>query len=438
MRSKRWLMMWLACAASSASCRGEDPPKAFSVPPGVLVAHALGGIGGYPYTNSLEAFECNYARGFRWFEVDLALTSDGELVCFHPGNESLAGLPKPIGQLTMAELVGKRYAGRYPLRRFAELLSATEAAGDVVLVTDTKTWSAPMLETFQRAALAAAPRRTRFALQSYGEQDIANVKAVAAAVHGEVLLTLYMSGADDEQVEQLVKAHGVMAVVADMRRFTPWLADRLHHLGVPVLVHTINDHRDVARLARAGADGFYTDDYRPYATGAPASATMADCAYAGDLAIDAAEWLERDLLRPGDYLLSGCAKRTFNGVELHGCGSEAAVTGPNLAVPPGRALHVELDIEADADGSELWLTLIEKNRPQPARPREGIRLAPGERRVFTYDMALPAGSPGIEARLGLSSPSDRALVFRLNISHRELRAAAGVVAYTSSAPPSSP
>lgn len=44
------------------------------------IAHAMGGIDGEAYTNSMEAFKENYARGHRLFEVDLHFTSDGKLV----------------------------------------------------------------------------------------------------------------------------------------------------------------------------------------------------------------------------------------------------------------------------------------------------------------------------------------------------------------------
>jgi len=46
-------------------------------------AHALGRIDGYDYTNSKEAFEQSYAAGYRVFEVDVELTTDGVPVCMH-------------------------------------------------------------------------------------------------------------------------------------------------------------------------------------------------------------------------------------------------------------------------------------------------------------------------------------------------------------------
>jgi glycerophosphoryl diester phosphodiesterase len=49
----------------------------------ITIAHALGGVDEKSYLNSKEAFELNYSKGFRFFETDVALTTDGIVVCDH-------------------------------------------------------------------------------------------------------------------------------------------------------------------------------------------------------------------------------------------------------------------------------------------------------------------------------------------------------------------
>ena len=51
------------------------------------VAHALGGVNGKTYTNSKEAIENALAKGFRFFEADVNLTSDDKLVLVHGWDE---------------------------------------------------------------------------------------------------------------------------------------------------------------------------------------------------------------------------------------------------------------------------------------------------------------------------------------------------------------
>ena len=48
-----------------------------------LIAHAGGGINNTIYTNSREALDYNYSKGFRFFELDFDWTEDGELVLIH-------------------------------------------------------------------------------------------------------------------------------------------------------------------------------------------------------------------------------------------------------------------------------------------------------------------------------------------------------------------
>ena len=52
-----------------------------------LIAHAGGSINNYIYTDSLEALNYNYKKGFRYFELDIRVTSDGVFVAVHDWDE---------------------------------------------------------------------------------------------------------------------------------------------------------------------------------------------------------------------------------------------------------------------------------------------------------------------------------------------------------------
>ncbi len=47
------------------------------------IAHAGGIIDGFTYTNSMEALDLSYSKGFRLFELDILKSSDGEYVAAH-------------------------------------------------------------------------------------------------------------------------------------------------------------------------------------------------------------------------------------------------------------------------------------------------------------------------------------------------------------------
>lgn len=425
--------LWgVVCALASCSRAPESQPVAQSQPmsqshametpnplrvePGLLIAHALGSVAGIAYTNSLEAFECNYARGHRWFEVDLALTADDELFCFHSGHEDKLGLQTPVSTSTAKNLEGRKYAGRYPLVRFSELLERTDRLGDVVLVTDTKGWPDRMQNAVRRTVEASGKKHpTRLVLQAYGRHDIAAVKHLSREFSGDIIFTLYMADTLDEDVVRLATTYGALAVVADSRRFSPWLAKRLHEEHLPVLVHTINEHRDVIKLTHAGADGFYTDNYKPYGTpGGP----LPDCALAPQMTSDKTPWLERDIHRSNNYKLSACAKRRSDRVEVSKCEPGVAIRGFPLSVPPHRSVRVTLDVQAGDRPARFWFEMLGKFSKAPSKQRKELQLAAKERRLFEFDVPLDGGSAGFETRLGVDSPAEHLIVYGLTASHK--------------------
>jgi glycerophosphoryl diester phosphodiesterase len=102
------------------------------------VAHAFGEIDDTFYTNSREAFELNYEKGFRIFEVDLVLLKDGSAFCAHNGTEWMYGLDKPFTETTAEEISGRLCLGKYTPLTGSELLDLVYEYTDVYFMLDTK------------------------------------------------------------------------------------------------------------------------------------------------------------------------------------------------------------------------------------------------------------------------------------------------------------
>jgi glycerophosphoryl diester phosphodiesterase len=410
--------LWTSCRDSGHSTTANGAARRpLDVPPGLLVAHALGDVDGIAYSNSLEALRCNYKRGFRWFEVDLALTQDEELVAFHTDHEKRAGLDKPIRELPFSEVQRARYRKKFAIVRFVDVLREAKSLGGVVLVTDTKGWSPTLLAAVESSVKAMPPADAgpHIVLQSYGEKDIEAVAHLAKEIGAGVILTLYQTRATDSAVVDMATRHGVVAVVVNHRRFSPWLADRLHASQIPILVHTVNEHERMVKLTRAGADGFYTDTYVPYGVMTGDRTTLLECEAAPSSVEHLRWWLERDLMNPEDYRLSSCAERRKGKVELEACDDKPAIRGSLLPVPAGGHVHVDLEVEAPSQSSSFWFQIRTKDGTKPGRP-EKIHLEPGERRKLTWDVSPPLGSPGLETRLGMSSRDARVVVHRLTVT----------------------
>lgn len=97
----------------------DQRPRAGRLPPGpVMIAHALDTVDRIVYTNSREAFAESLQRGFRWFEIDLAETVDGQLVACH----TLGPLQRELGSAArIGEMTHRQYMSARPYRRYTPL-----------------------------------------------------------------------------------------------------------------------------------------------------------------------------------------------------------------------------------------------------------------------------------------------------------------------------
>ena len=67
-------------------------PNKIEAPIDRFIAHAGGSIDGVTYTNSKEAIECSYNKGFRFFEIDINVKVDGKLILGHDENAFIKNL----------------------------------------------------------------------------------------------------------------------------------------------------------------------------------------------------------------------------------------------------------------------------------------------------------------------------------------------------------
>ena len=101
------------------------------------IAHAGGEVDGIKSTNTKEALDQNYAKGFRMFELDIIETSDGHLVAAHDWNmwsrfTDYNGTLPPTHTQFMAEKI----YGDYTLLDFEGINKWFSEHPDATLVTD--------------------------------------------------------------------------------------------------------------------------------------------------------------------------------------------------------------------------------------------------------------------------------------------------------------
>lgn len=265
-----FVVMIIALALLFLITLGEEEEPAAGFAAHKVVAHAMGGINGHTYTNALDAFVANYEQGTRVFEVDLLLTTDGELVARHEwtGNMSrllgqLEVLPaaKQGTVLSYAEFMDSPILNIYSPLDLDKIFDLMVAYPDAYIVTDTKELDPGLAAQQFELIVHTAERRdpsllSRIVPQIYSRDMLELINQVH--VFPEVIYTLYQSQDSNEAVIEFVKETGV-DITMPAPRAEKSFVQKLKRAGARIYVHTLNDEKEIAELSHLGVDGFYTD-----------------------------------------------------------------------------------------------------------------------------------------------------------------------------------
>ena len=248
-----------------------------------FVAHAFGAIDGHLYSNSLEAFQRSYARGFRVFECDLVRLADGTALLAHDGLEANYGLHKPFTVATWADLAGHKYLGRYTILRAQELARLLRDHPDMYVILDSKYARLAIY----RSVLRYAPERSlreRIFPHVAERAELSELRTVYPLQN--YVLALYHTQAqnryDDPIVGDFVNRYRAPAVMMwwrdrdpslslaangrESRRYRPSFAGALKGLGANVYVHSLGDPNQIQRFWDARI-GVYSDNPFPPLSG---------------------------------------------------------------------------------------------------------------------------------------------------------------------------
>lgn len=265
----------VACVLLCLSCGPKDRepvslgPHKFSFPEKTFIAHALGGIEGHKYTNSVEALEQRLAQGVRFLEVDLSFTADGDLVCFHTKHERHLGIKTPVTELSTAEFLSHRYDGKFTLMDLETLLQRLASMPDTYLITDCKHDFKGCMEEVLDTAESVDPQLVgRIIPQFYTVDQWLDLERMED-IHGPfatVILTLYRTEIDDDTVLEVASRRSVPVITMSRKRFSATLVNRLAAEGIDSLIHTVNRPDEIFRYIELGARGVYSDRFFAWQT----------------------------------------------------------------------------------------------------------------------------------------------------------------------------
>ncbi len=245
---------------------GDSTPRratprfpALAAPTPLAIAHR-GGAWEAP-ENSAEAFRAAYRLGFRYFETDVRVTSDGVAVAFHDAHLArLTGEGALIRETPWAEVRRARILGLADILRLDDLLMAFP---DVVFNIDVKESAAilPFVEVVRRTRA-----RDRIVAASFSHRRLTAVRfalgprqATSLSPREILGLRLAADGRTTRLLPRWAACAQVPETVGTRRIVDEAFIELCHRLGLQVHVWTIDDPAAIERLVALGVDGIMTD-----------------------------------------------------------------------------------------------------------------------------------------------------------------------------------
>ena len=223
----------------------------------------LGGVDGYCYTNSLDAFEENYAKGHRVFEVDFDLTEENVMVAAH-GQKNwhhITGCSEDV-PFTIGQFLSRPIYDRYIPLDYQDVVDLMAEYPDIYIVTDNK-YSDPVHVTVQFSQLVLYAKQTcpevldRIIPQIYKEEMLDWIMEIYP--FRSVIFTLYATKWTPESVFDFCLESGVRFITMWNYLMTPEILENWHTIGIKTAVHTENDLDAAKAFYDMGVNAIYTD-----------------------------------------------------------------------------------------------------------------------------------------------------------------------------------
>ncbi|MDX8047694.1 glycerophosphodiester phosphodiesterase family protein [Gracilibacillus sp. S3-1-1] len=232
----------------------------------INVAHR--GASGHAPENTMAAFQKAVEMKADYFEIDVQMTKDGELVIIHDTtvNRTTNGTGA-VGDLTFEEIrsldagswFDEKYAGE-KIPTFEEVLDAFR--GKIGILVELKSPELyPGIEekiaTVLKERNMDRPNNKKIIIQSFNHDSVQQSKTLLPNLPHGVLAGPSWRNVTDEQLKEF-------ATYADyfnpnMNIVTTELVNRVHATGMLIMPYTSRSQKQADRLFHLGVDGIVTD-----------------------------------------------------------------------------------------------------------------------------------------------------------------------------------
>lgn len=219
-----------------------------------LIAHAGGSIKGIMYTNSLEALNNSYCKGFRFLEVDIEWTSDSHLVLIHDWDETVSRLfgVKP-GIYTLSEFKNFKIIQGLTQMTFDDLANWLREHPNAFVIIDIKR---DVITALKQIGQKYPEFKSRIIPENFRFREYNEVRKLG---FNAIIFSLYVENYSDESVLRFLKNRDVIAVAMPIGRARARLPLKLNSMGIFVYAHTVNDIETKKEIYSNGVNGIYTD-----------------------------------------------------------------------------------------------------------------------------------------------------------------------------------
>lgn len=219
-----------------------------------LLCFAHRGASGHEPENTLLSVEKAISLGADWIEVDVYAV-EGELVVIH--DERLERTTNGTGYVTerSLEYLHSLDAGkgqRIPtLREVFDVIYRRAGINVELKGRETAHLAVSLIDEYMKECAWDAGQ---FIISSFNKRELTKVKRIAPHLNlGVIISERY------HRYTQFVRKHAVYSVHPHISLINKRFVEHAHERGLKVFVFTVNDLRDVMRLAAMGVDGVFTD-----------------------------------------------------------------------------------------------------------------------------------------------------------------------------------
>lgn len=209
----------------------------------LLIAHR--GASAYFKENTIEAFKGALALGSKYFETDVQLSKDGQLVIYH--DYVLKETKQPIKNLTAAQLA------RYDVPLLSGLLSllGKEISLNIEIKNDDNLYPTIEEKLIKLLNTHKNAHKERLLISSFDLPCLKRVRALDKNI----------------KIGRLTRAFDIKEVLAlnafsvniSAARVNKKIVDICHSHNIKVFVYTVNDDGQATALGKMGVDGIFSD-----------------------------------------------------------------------------------------------------------------------------------------------------------------------------------